>query len=91
MKQDNHSLVPAISFETLINHHKKHHEEYKAQAARIAELEEAIRNTRGLLDTGFAPENWGMVPQEWAVHRIIKASAELRNALEKSNVPNLSA
>ena len=63
----------------------------KIAQARIAELEEAIRNTRGLLDTGFAPENWGMVPQEWAVHRIIKASAELRNALEKSNVPNLSA
>jgi len=63
----------------------------KIAQARIVELEEAIRNTRGLLDTGFAPENWGMVPQEWAVHRIIKASAELRNALEKSNVPNLSA
>jgi len=63
----------------------------KIAQARIVELEDAIRNTRGLLDTGFAPENWGMMPQEWAVHKITKASAELQDALEKSNVPNLSA
>jgi superoxide dismutase len=42
MTQKQHALAPYMSFKTLIEHHRRHHEEYKTQQARIAELEKAL-------------------------------------------------
>jgi len=45
MTQKQHALAPYMSFKTLIEHHRRHHEEYKTQQARIAELENAVNKS----------------------------------------------
>ncbi len=62
---------------------------YPAMSARVRELKdentrlrEVMRDVRSLLQTGVAPANWNMIPQEWAMHRIEKAAHELGHALK---------